>query len=74
MRNAVKQAQRSSASAGAAKQAGANVSASAGMGVSAGAGAVNELRGWGFSFGWPKNKKSARWLIMMVYFGSSYWT
>ena len=30
------------------------MSASAGMGVSVGA--VNELRGWGFSFGWPKNK------------------
>ncbi len=32
-----------------------SASASAGMGVSAGA--VNELRGWGFGFGWPKNKK-----------------
>lgn len=50
------------------------MSASAGMGVSAGAGAVNELRGWDLVLGGPKTKKSARWLIMMVYFGSSYWT
>lgn len=57
-------------SAGAAKQAGA--SASAGMGVSVGA--VNELRGWDLVLCGPKTKKSARWLIVMVYFGSSYWT
>ena len=48
------------------------MSASAGMGVSAGA--VNELRGWDLVLGGPKTKKSARGLIMVGYFGSSYWT
>ena len=58
------------------------------MSASAGvrAGAANELRqriaaaenelwsGGDLVLGGPKTKKSARGLIMMAYFGSSYWT